>query len=362
MDPAPPDPAPPAPAVRLLDGGAEAYPRMLAAIGAARTAVHLEVYAFALDVTGARFAAALAGAAVRGVQVKVVVDGVGSARDGRGLALALRRFGVEVRIFNPLRTLFLGRLRRNHRKVLVVDGEVAFVGGINVGDDFAASAPGGPWVDLVAEIHGEPCAWLEARLLRRRTPSPAGPARLWLSGLAGSRPLRRRYLKAIGAARRTLRLAQGYFLPDRRLVRSITAAARRGVDVVLLLQGRSDIPFSRLATRRLYGRLLRAGVRIFEWDRSVLHAKVAAVDGERLLLGSFNLDPFSLANLETLLEVRERGVAREGEAWILRYVAEARAIGPEEAASRSRLRRWLVDVAGYLAGRAARWLGRHMRR
>jgi len=361
--PAIPRPAAPAFRVAILDGGAEAFPRMLGAIDGARASVHLEVYAFALDGTGERFADALAGAARRGVPVRVVVDGVGSALDGRTLATRLESAGAQVRIFNPLLALFLGRFRRNHRKVLLVDDEVAFLGGINIGDAYAVpGVAGGAWADLAAEIRGPACAWLGRRLRGGRPRPLSGPVRVWLSGLGGGRPLRRRYLKAIGAARRTVWIAHGYFLPDRRLVRSITAAARRGVEVRLLLPGKTDVPFARPAMRSLYARLLRAGVVIHEWTGSVLHAKVAVADGERLLLGSFNLDPLSLVNLETLLEVQDPVAAREAQAWIAGHAASARRVELPEVAGRSFLRAHVLDALGLWAARLLRLAGRLLRR
>ncbi|HEY7725276.1 MAG TPA: phospholipase D-like domain-containing protein [Anaeromyxobacteraceae bacterium] len=343
--------------VRILDGGPEAYPRMLAALEAARASVHLEVYSFALDATGERFEEALAAAARRGVRVRVVLDGVGSALDGRAAQARLGAAGVEVSIYNPLLALLVGRLRRNHRKVLIVDGEVAFLGGINIGDEYAGGGEGAPWADLAAEIRGPACAWLARRLEGQRAPPPRGPVRILLSGLGGGRRLRRRYLKAVGAARHAVLVAHAYFLPDRRLVRTITAASRRGVAVTLLLAGRSDVPFARSATVRLYGGLLRAGVRIVEWERSILHAKVAVVDGRRLLLGSFNLDPLSLANLEVLLEARG-APAREAARWIERHVARGRAVLAAELADRSALQRFLLDRLGLWAARAAQLAGR----
>ena len=352
-------------AVRILDGGAETFPRMLAAIDAARETVHLEVYAFALDATGERFVEALSAAARRGVRVQVVVDGVGSALDGRRLETQLGSAGAQLRIFNPLRMLLLGRFRRDHRKLLLVDDQVAFVGGINVGDEYGAPLPGGEggaWADLAAEVRGPACAWLGARLRRGRPRRLRGPVRIWLSGLGGGWPLRRRYLKAIGAARRTVFIAHGYFLPDRRLVRTITAAARRGVAVTLLLPGRSDVPFARQAAMRLYGRLLAAGVRIFEWGPSVLHVKAAVMDGERLLLGSFNLDPLSLANLETLLEVHDAAAAGQAQAWIASHVERARAVESRELEGRSLLQRRVLDALGLLVARAARLVGWLLRR
>ncbi|HET9597404.1 MAG TPA: phospholipase D-like domain-containing protein [Anaeromyxobacteraceae bacterium] len=341
--------------VALLDGGPAAYPRMLAAIAAAAHHVRLEVYAFAHDGVGRRFVEALAAAARRGVRVAVVIDGWGSAADGREVAALLRDAGCEVAVYNPLAALLAGRFRRNHRKILLVDDAVAFLGGINVGDAYGRPGePGGArWLDLALEIRGPVAVWLAERLAHRRAPAPPGPLRVHLSGLGGGRALRRRYLKALGAARAEVRIAHAYFLPDRRLVRSITAAARRGVAVTLLLPGVSDVPFARAATRRLYRQLLRAGVRIHEWQETVLHAKVAVADRRRLLLGSFNLDPFSLANLETLVEVNDPALAGEAAAWMDRIVAGARPVSEREVAAQPRVARWLLDAVGLAVLRVA---------
>jgi cardiolipin synthase len=344
----------------LLDSGPEAYPRMLAAIGAARYTVRLEVYTFARDGVGQRFIEALSAAARRGVRVAVILDGWGSAGDGGEVAARLRDAGCDVVIYNPLASLLAGRFRRNHRKILLVDDEVAFLGGINIADEYGRMAePDVPhWLDLAVELRGAPVAWLAARLGGVRAAPPPGPVRVHLSGIGGGRPLRRRYVKAIGAARRDVLVAHAYFLPDRRLVRSITAAARRGVQVTLILPGRSDVPLARAASRSLYGQLLRAGVHIHEWTETVLHAKAAVMDGRRLLVGSFNLDPFSLANLEALVEVEDPVVAREGTAWMQRLVARSRPITAEQLAGRSRLVRWLLDAIGLAVLRAAHRIGR----
>ena len=168
--------------------------------------------------------------------------------------------------------------------------------------------------------------------------------------------MRRRYLKALESARQRIHIAHGYFLPDRGVIRAIRAAARRGVQVRLLLAGRSDVPFVRAATRTLYRRLLAAGVYIHEWSRSVLHAKVATVDGRCLLVGSFNLDPFSLANLEALVEVADNQVVERGEAWIQDHFARSRSMTSVEASSR--LQRWLLDPLGLLVVRLAEALSR----
>ena len=353
--------------VALLDGGDEAFPRMLSAIRDAAQSIHLEVYTFSRDGVGGQFLEALADAAGRGVRVTVVLDGWGSALDGRFVQGALGAAGCEVRIFNPLLSLLVGRFRRNHRKILLVDGEVAFLGGINISDEYGHAGPHHApaieerepaWLDLAVEIRGRAAAWLDRRLRGAREKAPAGPVHIHLSGLGGGRPLRRRHLKAVGAARREILIAHAYFLPDRRFVRSLTAAARRGVGVMLLLAGRSDLLLARVATRRLYHQLLRAGVRICEWSHSVHHAKATVVDGERLLVGSFNLEPYSLANLEVLVEVEDEAVAGEGKAWIATRVARSREITLAELGGRSALQRWLLDAVGLAIARAADWVRR----
>ncbi len=355
----------------LLDGGDEAFPRMLEAIASAQRSIRLEVYIFDCDEVGTRFVTALAAASHRGVAVTVVVDGFGSSRDAGWLRAALTAAGCTVRVYHPLLSILLGRWRRSHRKLLLVDGEVGYVGGLNIGAAYGGATvvaalpsrkPRAPWLDLALEIRGPVVEWLERRLAGERLRPPPGPLRVWLSGLGGGRRLRRQHVKAVGRARRELLLAHGYFIPDRRLVRSLTAAARRGVSVTLLLAGRSDVPFHRPATMRLYRQFLRAGVRIFEWRRSVHHAKALVVDGRRLLVGSFNLDPLSLSNLEVLVEVRDPALARAGEAWIEAQTRRAREVTLADLAGRSRLRVWLLDRAGLLVARVAALVARLLAR
>lgn len=342
--------------VELLDGGDEAYPRMLLAIARAQRSVHLEVYAFAPSGVGARFVDALAHAAARGVSVRVLIDGWGSARGGRAVAAALRQAGCAVRIYNRLLALFIGRFGRNHRKVLLVDDEVAFVGGINIGDENVGQGVRQGWADVALEIRGPQCALLGQMIRREPQRSVDSSLRIYVCGLGGGWRLRRQYIKAFASARQRIQVAHGYFLPDRGIVRAITAAAYRGVQVHLLLAGRSDVPFARAAARSLYRRLLAAGVHIREWSGSVLHAKVATIDGRRLLVGSFNLDPFSLANLEALVEVADVHVVEQGEAWIQDHLARSRAMTSVEASSR--LQRWLLDPLGRLIARLADTISR----
>ena len=349
--------------VALLDGGKQAYPRMLLAIAKARRTVHLEAYSFTSTGVGAVFIKVLGQAAKRGVGVRVQLDGWGSARSGRQVASALRAAGCAVFIHNRIRTLFIGRFGRNHRKILLIDDEVAFLGGINIGDENVDKGVRIAWADLALEIRGPQCANLRRMIHSEPSDSLAGSLRLFICGPGGGWRLRRRYLKAFAMARQTIYLAHGYFLPDRGIVRAIARAARRGVRVKLLLAGRCDVPFARAASRSLYRQLLRAGVVIHEWNESVLHAKAVTVDGRRLLLGSFNLDPLSLANQETLVEVDDTTLVAQGEAWIADHFQRSHSVTSVEAGTW--VRRWVGDPVGRLIARfvdivarviAGRWL------
>lgn len=350
--------ADPAEFVELLDGGREAYPRMLSAIAAAERTVYLEVYAFASKGVGARFVEALSDAARRGVGTDVHIDGWGSALGGHAVSSALVEAGCNVRIYNRLWKLWIGRFGRNHRKILLVDDAVAFVGGINIGDENVSDAEGPGWADLALEIRGPQCAVLGNRIRRVRQKPLISSLRIFLSGRGGGWRLRRRYLKAFAGAERRIDVAHGYFLPDRATVRALTSAARRGVQVRLLLAGRSDVPFALAATRRLYRRLRASGVTIQEWCGSLLHAKVATVDGRLLLVGSFNLDPFSLANLETLVEVTDARTVAAGESWIEDHYEHS---PPLPTADSNRwIERWCLDPFGRIVARTADRISRLM--
>ena len=365
-------PAPPVPASKvagterfvLLDGGAEAYPRMLAAIESATRRVHLEVYAFEREGVGSRFLAALTAAAHRGVEVKVVVDGWGTVGASGHIQSTLKAVGAKVRIYNPLTSLLSGRAWRNHRKILLVDDAVAFLGGINIGDAYQGEEGRPGWADLALELRGDICAQLGARLHAGASHLTSGPVSLFLSGFGGGWKLRHRYLSAIGKASREVVLAHAYFLPDVGFVRALKRAAKRGVAVHLLLAGRSDVVFARAATMRLYRTLLQSGVHIHEWMDSTLHAKAAVVDGQRLMVGSFNLDPLSMVNLETLVEVDDAGVAAQATLWLDRHMGRSRRVGLEDCA-RSGLQRWLLDVVGLAVARFserfASFIGRRRR-
>jgi cardiolipin synthase len=324
-------------ALTLLEGSAEFFPALVAAVDAARLEVWLETYIF--DFTGASEAVvlALAAAARRGVQVRVVVDGFGTSDPPQERLRGLIEAGVEWQVYAPLGSLGLawpGNWRRLHRKLCVVDREVAFCGGINILDDLHDPNHGplpAPRLDfcvqargpLVAEIHRamqqvwlrlrgvhgfQPQALAQAWLpVRTTTPSTAGavggapasvaPAKAALllrDNLRHRSRIERAYLRAIGRARDEILIANAYFVPGRRLRLALERAAQRGVRVSLLLQGRYEYFMQYYGSRPVYASLLRAGVQIHEYAPSFLHAKVAVIDGRWSTVGSSNLDPLSL--------------------------------------------------------------------
>ena len=296
-----------------LRDGVEAYPEMLDAIRGARRKIRLEVYMFLDDAVGELFARALIEAAARGVQVKVLYDWLGSLEARRAFFRRMREQGVDVRAFKPLSfARGIGALvRRDHRKILVVDGEIAFVGGINLAQAWAPKGHGGGWRDDVMRIEGPAAQTLERlfcaswrmeahkRLYRMRRRFARRRQRLLTRGdanaviLSSRRAIHRAYLRAIDHARRSVMIANAYFVPDRKLLHALKHAAERGVTVQLILAGKSDHVWVKWAGRALYDRMLKWGVQIYEWYDGVLHSKTAVVDGMWGTVGSFNLDPMS---------------------------------------------------------------------
>jgi cardiolipin synthase A/B len=307
--------------VALLRDGAQAYPAMLAAIAAAKSTLCLETYILADDQTAHRFCRALVDRALAGVDVNLMYDDWGSSVSNETLA-GLRAAGVRVLIFRPVRFSGFGRLwarlrRRNHRKALIVDGEVAFTGGLNLSDDYAAVADGGHgWRDTHVRIEGPAAIELERLFLEnwrrqrgpridlaryQRTPGPDdGKVRIIGNDFRADRKdIRKAYLNAIGRARHRIHLTHAYFVPPARVLKGLARAARRGAEVSVILAATTDVRIALLAARGLYGKLLRAGVRVFEWRGRILHAKTAVVDGRWATIGSTNLDALSLrVNLE----------------------------------------------------------------
>ena len=303
----------------LLHNSTEYFPALEAAIDQAQHHVYLESYIFAYDAAGQRIAAALMRAAQRGVASHLLIDGYGSQNYPPVALEALRQAGVAALIYRPHISPWRfprQHLRRLHRKLVVVDDQLAFVGGINIVDD--AKLPDtppqfdyavrvvGPLVAVIQqEMHGLYTRVARAQQHQDRaenspqqaSPSMTGPMRAALalrSNLRHRRDIENAYLLAISKARQEIILANAYFLPGKRFRKALLHAAMRGVKVRLLLQGKFEFRIVHYASRALYHQLLAAGIEIYEYQPSILHAKVAVIDVHWSTVGSSNIDPTSL--------------------------------------------------------------------
>jgi cardiolipin synthase len=320
--------------VQLLINGEEYYPRVFQAISEAREEVLLETFIIFEDKVGQQLQQVLIDAARRGVRIEVLVDGYGTCDLSSDFLQALIEAGVRLQAFDPSPKLLGMRtnlFRRMHRKILVIDGETAFVGGINYSADHLADF--GPMAKqdyavvvrgpIVADLHRASLKLLDetSRIRRTATPWRSRSAPLEADSAQASmllcirdnhdhpRDIEQQYRRAIRTSRERLVIANAYFFPGYRLLREIRNAARRGVKVTLILQGMPDLPLVRLCSRLLYNYLLRDGVVIHEYCQRPLHGKVALVDDQWATVGSSNLDPLSLAmNLEANLIIRDRNL------------------------------------------------------
>jgi len=313
----------------LLENGEDFFPRVFEAIAQARREVMLETFILFDDKIGQQLHAALLKAAKRGVEVHVLVDGFGSPDLSDRFVGELVEAGVHFRIFDPGGKPVLGQrlnvLRRMHRKIVVVDGERGFIGGINYSADHVADFGPEAKQDYSVEVRGPIVAQMhhftheavlpKAQRQRSRTSPTKG---LPYAGTAHAmfvtrdnhhhtNDIERHYRIALRSARKRVVIANAYFFPGYRFIREMRRAARRGVEVNLILQGRPDMPIVKTAASLLYDHLLRAGVQIYEYCDRPLHGKVALVDDEWSTVGSSNLDPLSLSlNLEANVIIRDR--------------------------------------------------------
>ncbi len=339
---------------------------MLAAIEAARHYVLLEMYLIASSALATRFIDALSGAAQRGVRVCVMLDGFGALGLRRVDRRRLLAAGVELRFFNPLRAgNRIANLLRDHRKLLLADGRVAFVGGAGLTEEFDPHSPRGPWRELMLQIEGPVVGdWQRAFAhtwqrwgddLRLEAPAPCAPdphgvlGRLALSEARQHSALARDVLRRIERAGARVWIMSAYFVPSRRFRKALRRTARRGVDVRLLLPGpRTDHPWVRQAARRFYGKLMRSGVTIWEYQPHMLHAKMVLCD-DWVSVGSSNLDRWSFRwNLEANQEIASAAAAQAAAAVFESDFAASRQISRRHWPQRARLDRLRENIAGAL--------------
>jgi cardiolipin synthase A/B len=361
--------------VKLLRNGAEAFPAWIAAIDNATRRVSLEMYIFSDDAIGRQFSEALARAAQRGVEVRLLYDFVGCRETPATFFQKMRGFGVHVVGYHKYRfwrPRLWSLIRRNHRKTLVCDGRLAFTGGINISIEWVSKVDGGGgWLDAAVAVEGPAAVQIEAAFLRtwnRRAPKRMrlDPDRLPHPKAAGDVPLavvsnselrdrfviRRAALHAIRESQQRILLANPYFVPDQGVLRALQSAARRGVDVRLLVPLASDSRLLDFATRAVFPQLLAAAARIFR-SPVVTHTKALMVDDTFVSIGSYNFDHRSLTyNLELVVNVIDPATAIEVGTMLVSDMAASEELTGPVFAKRS----WFVRLLERLAYSLRRWL------
>jgi cardiolipin synthase len=314
--------------VAILNNGDEFYPSMLEAIRGARTSITAEAYIYWRGDIGLEFARAIADRARAGVPVKLLLDAVGSATIGDEILKVLESGGCQLAWFNPISWYVLDRFNyRTHRKSLVVDGQIAFTGGAGIADHWCGHAQDEDhWRDMQIRIEGPGAIPLQTGFaqnwLRTTGEMVSGPAffpccetagtvdvhTVLSSPSAGASPVRTLYYLAIASARRSIRIANPYFVPDQVALDALTAAHARGVEVTVIVAGiRNDNWLARRNSVRLYGPLLEAGIGIYEYNRTMLHQKIMVVDDAWATIGTANFDNRSFAfNEESNVSLHDR--------------------------------------------------------
>ena len=381
--------------MQLLQGSVEYFPALIADITAAQRQVYFETYIFDTTASGQGVAEALMAAARRGVAVHLVIDGIGSRNLSAAWKTQLEQAGVQLRVFSPPgRWLLFVRQQwqRLHRKLCAIDGQTAYCGGINVLDDFHDPSHGQleqPRLDFSVRVSGQLAAHIDATCqalwqklqaragrksqslalrgiqsksdtLRGLGRKPKQAALVLRDNLSQRRSIERSYLRAIARAKQEVLVANAYFFPSRKLLAALCHAAGRGVQVQLLLQGRYEYFLQAHASRAFYARLLQAGVAIYEYEASFLHAKVAVIDADGrspwATVGSSNLDPLSLLLArEANVVSRQREFAQELQNRLQAALAQGRQVQAADLAQRPWHER-LFDRLAYALARSMVWL------
>ena len=327
----------------IYNNGDEFYPVMLEAVRAARVSVTIEAYIYWAGEIGKEFAQAFADKAREGLPVKILLDAVGSATIGAEILETLEKGGCQVEWYNPIKWYTIGRINnRTHRKSLIIDGRTGFTGGAGIADHWRGNAEDERhWRDIMVRLQGPAVValqtgfaqnWLKTtgELVTGPTfypePEPRGDLNV-LSVLSspetGSSSVRIMYYLSIACARKSIFIANPYFVPDNVAVETLVEAKRRGVDVKVMVAGvHNDIKLTRLNSVRLYGRLLSEGVEIYEYNRTMMHHKYMVCDGIWSTIGTTNFDNRAFAlNEENNVCLYDRAVAAEFEAVFARDLA-----------------------------------------
>jgi cardiolipin synthase len=354
-------------AVSLVRSGLEYFDRLEEIILSAKDRIHLQVYIYEDDQTGKHVARALVAAARRGVKVFLVADGYASQDLSDSFVNRMEWEGIRFRYFNPLlksKNFYFGR--RMHHKIVVVDGVKAMVGGINISNNYNDTVEHTAWLDWALYVEGEVAARLETvcedlrkfeimeatrtHFRRRKLILPDQPVSIRINDwVRGRKDITATYLKMLRNAQSRVTIVSSYLLPGKLLRRNLRVAARKGIKIRLVMAGMSDVSIAKHAERYMYRWLLRNKMEIYEYEKNILHGKMAVCDGKWLTLGSYNVNNISAyASIELNLDVHNPEFAREVEEKIESIIQkDCRKITIEEFKSRDTLLNQFVQRSAY---------------
>ena len=330
--------------LELVYSGEDYFSRLEAIICNSQIEIHMQMYLFENDATGNRIIMALKEAASRNVQVYVLLDGLGSLSFPSETIKEMRQSGINIRFFAPLfstYTFYLGR--RLHRKVIVADAKVVLIGGINIADKYCGSPTEAPWLDYAVQLKGEIAEplqklctniYFKKRNFQNKKIKSSFPFEedgmvriLQNDWLKGENEICDGYIKSIRYAKTEIIIVGSYFLPGIRIIRALKKASKNKVKIKLILSGKSDLPLTRRATCFLYSKLLKYNIELYEWDQSILHGKVAVIDGNWTTIGSFNLNNLSsYGSLEMNVEINSALFSKMFEAHLIKIIAQCQSI------------------------------------
>lgn len=332
----------------LVHSGEDYFSRLEKIILESTSEIHLQTYILDFDKTGKRIIEALKKAAAKNVKIHILLDGFGSFSFPEKEIENLNKIGIDIRLFSPFfstNSLYIGR--RLHHKLVVADSKIALIGGINIADKYRGTGKTIPWLDYAVEINDSKIAeslqelcrdiFFKNRIIRRKkfesnyeNEAINSISVLQNDWLKRKNQVFKSYINKISNAQNEIIIASSYFLPGKRLINALIKASQKGVKIKLILSGISDVPMARRASCHLYTKLLRYNIELYEWKKSVLHAKVAVIDSNWTTIGSFNLNNLSsFASIEMNVAINSEEFAKDYLIHLNDIIAQCDKITPE---------------------------------
>ncbi|HQK39259.1 MAG TPA: phospholipase D-like domain-containing protein [Flavobacterium alvei] len=316
--------------ITLVHSGEDYFARLEQMILESELEIHIQTYIFEYDATGKKIIAALEIAAAKNVKINILIDGFGSLNFPTEVIHNLSKIGINFRIFSPLfsaNSLYIGR--RLHHKVIVSDAKKVLIGGINIADKYHGTPKEKPWLDYAVEITDETIAkslqelcrdmYFKNRIIRRKkiksfieNSQENCVTILQNDWLKRKNEVFKSYINKISTAEKEIVIVNSYFLPGKKLIKTLKISAQNNVTIKLILSGISDVPMARRASCHLYSKLLRYNIELYEWKKTILHGKTAIIDGNWTTIGSFNLNNLSsFASIEMNVAIESDRFAKE---------------------------------------------------